>query len=647
MSGRMKASKRRKSRRFKGVNYWSVLERRNAERSSDRGVETTGSIEPSPARTPVSPVEPDANPALHSASSSSSEVEQTTTPTRSSRKLSRLLADPAATAHSSELSESPTGYRLINVELLAQGLAKVHRCSRGTLRLMELPSSRRGFHSSLVLVCSRCKKQTLLPTSKRTDLEESRGQSFDINRRATFLATQLGLGNAGLEELSFFLGMPQTITGPSYSMHIGAIDAAIKRVVESHFYEAAQRLRQSVAEEGEQPDEEGILDVAVSFDGSWMKRGFTSKYGVVCVISAVTGEVLDFHFMSKFCPACEKAKEKDMTPEQKQQWDEEHAEHCECNYSGSSPGMEARGAFVLWNRSLEKHKMRYVTMVSDGDSKAFSSIASSNPYGDEHPVKKLDCMGHVQKRMGKALITLKRTTKGNLADGKPIGGRGRLTMEKIEQLQKYYGRAIRGNLHDLEGMKKAVLAILCHYIPPASKDLAHQHRFCPSGPTSWCKWQKDKVCGTRTYTGKNCLPQCFLPLLKPTFLRLCDNALLTRVLDGYTQNPNESLHAVIWKKCPKHIFRGPRTVKIAVATGVMQFNAGYHSLLSTMEECGLPVMENSKKFAITKDTRRVQDADRKQTQQWKSQHQRLRAQKKHLEEELIESEGVTYEAGAF
>ena len=83
--------------------------------------------------------------------------------------------------------------------------------------------------------------------------------------------------------------MPQTITGPSYSMHISAIDAALKRVVESHFYEAAQRLRQSVAEEGEQPDKEGILDVAVSFDGSWMKRGFTSKYGVVCVISAVTG----------------------------------------------------------------------------------------------------------------------------------------------------------------------------------------------------------------------------------------------------------------------------------------------------------------------------------------------------------------------
>ena len=105
----------------------------------------------------------------------------------------------------------------------------------------------------------------MLPNSKRTDLEESRGQSFDINRHAIFLATQLGLGNAGLEELSFFLGMPQTITGPSYSMHISAIDAALKRVVEGLFYEAVQRLCQSVAEEGEHPDEEGILDVAVSF----------------------------------------------------------------------------------------------------------------------------------------------------------------------------------------------------------------------------------------------------------------------------------------------------------------------------------------------------------------------------------------------
>lgn len=42
--------------------------------------------------------------------------------------------------------------------------------------------------------------------------------------------------------------------------------------------------------------------------------------------------------------------------------------------------------------------------------------------------------------MGKHLLNLKSTTKGNLADGKSIiGDRGRLAESKIKQLQKCYG----------------------------------------------------------------------------------------------------------------------------------------------------------------------------------------------------------------
>ena len=48
----------------------------------------------------------------------------------------------------------------------------------------------------------------------------------------------------------------------------------------------------------------------------------------------------------------------------------------------------------------------------------------------------LDCIGHVQKRMGKYL-NLKSTTKGKLDDGQSIGGAGRLTKANIKQLQKY------------------------------------------------------------------------------------------------------------------------------------------------------------------------------------------------------------------
>ena len=104
-----------------------------------------------------------------------------------------------------------------------------------------------------------------------------------------------------------------------------------------------------------------------------------------------------------------------------EEWKVDHVNNGDChvNFEGSSPAMEAEAAVVLWQRSIEKHKMRYRYMVSDGDSKSFSSV--ENVYGDVK-VENIDCVGHVQKRMGKHLLKLKSNTKGKPDDGKTIGG---------------------------------------------------------------------------------------------------------------------------------------------------------------------------------------------------------------------------------
>lgn len=60
-------------------------------------------------------------------------------------------------------------------------------------------------------------------------------------------------------------------------------------------------------------------------------------------------------------------------------------------------------------------------------------------------VEKLDCVEHVQKRMGKHLLNLKARTKGKLADVRYIVNTGRLTDTKIKKLQKDYGLAIQQN----------------------------------------------------------------------------------------------------------------------------------------------------------------------------------------------------------
>ena len=87
------------------------------------------------------------------------------------------------------------------------------------------------------------------------------------------------------------------------------------------------------------------------------------------VISVDTGEVLDYHVLSKSCQSCALKKEK-CTDEELEEWRREH--ECDINFTGSSPAMEAEGAVVLWGRSIELHNLRYKWMVTDGDSKAFN-----------------------------------------------------------------------------------------------------------------------------------------------------------------------------------------------------------------------------------------------------------------------------------
>ena len=76
---------------------------------------------------------------------------------------------------------------------------------------------------------------------------------------------------------------------------------------------------------------------------------------------------------------------------------------------------------------------------------------------------KLECVGHVQKRLGSCVHSLKkRLGQTRLDDGKLTGGAGRLTNNTIDKHQVYYGRAIRNNTHNIQDMENAVMAIWHH-----------------------------------------------------------------------------------------------------------------------------------------------------------------------------------------
>ncbi|KAJ4446708.1 hypothetical protein ANN_13405 [Periplaneta americana] len=47
-----------------------------------------------------------------------------------------------------------------------------------------------------------------------------------------------------------------------------------------------------------------IIDIAVSYDGSWHKRRHSSAYMVGCVVDILTGFVIDYEVLSKHCQCC-------------------------------------------------------------------------------------------------------------------------------------------------------------------------------------------------------------------------------------------------------------------------------------------------------------------------------------------------------
>ncbi|GFU00080.1 integrase catalytic domain-containing protein [Trichonephila clavipes] len=113
---------------------------------------------------------------------------------------------------------------------------------------------------------------------------------------------------------------------------------------------------------------------------------------------------------------------------------------CKRNYVGSSGAMELQGASKIFQQSLSLHNARYITYLGDGDCKAFDALKKKNIYGNEYPIEKLECIGHVMKRMGTRFRRLKAQLKGQiLSDGKCLSKKNRLTEHEIDNLQSYYG----------------------------------------------------------------------------------------------------------------------------------------------------------------------------------------------------------------
>ena len=150
-----------------------------------------------------------------------------------------------------------------------------------------------------------------------------------------------------------------------------------------------------------------------------------------------------------------------------------------------------------------------------------------------------------------------------------MDGKQKLTDSMIDKLQNYYEIAIRSNVGNLFKMKRAIYASLMHCASSMERNL---HCYCLEGADSCCPFNRDIGNRTNLFKPGPGLPVEIIAELKPIYQRLSEDALLTRCLDGKTQNQNESLNGMIWNRVPKEVFVGAEVLELGVLDAVSHIN---------------------------------------------------------------------------
>lgn len=451
-----------------------------------------------------------------------------------------------------------------------------------------------GLAVRLYLVCGEC--EVVLVKGHGSQRIEGPHSAFDVNRRTVFSLRAIGCAYSEMDRFSRLMNMCSSMHHSSFTSTVKSLESDLEGlIVETlRFYSKAVKnaYKSVVVDEGERPieNQDGTTTIEVSYDGAWQKRFRGSKIGVGFIIDTLTGLAIDFEVLSNYCFGCRNAPDKDDLDDDGnslyEQWLKSHEDICDKNFDGSPQAMEGELGLILWKRSVELHKLKYGEFLGDGDSHTYDKVVQAQVYGPDFEIKKTDCINHVAKRMGAAVREFADETPASRLPDK-----GRFQKDIVPKLQNYYGSAIKSNLNSVEKMHNAVWATWYHM---RSTDEKPQHDLCPPGKDSWCFVQRALAQDPPATPGSHHLEHDHLPEvvadgLKPIYERLGSKSLLEKCSKGRTTNSNESIHHLLWSRCPKDKFVALTQVQLACIQTVIQFNEGAIGIARTMRDINLPL----------------------------------------------------------
>ncbi|CAN8019845.1 unnamed protein product, partial [Ixodes persulcatus] len=262
------------------------------------------------------------------------------------------------------------GYRFVDVSAV-KTLVSALLCPNCHGNELDLKESGVGTSLQFVVVCRAC--GDIVTTPQSATVGETR--QSELAARLCVVEKDCGISFTKLKNLYGGMNAPSPMHLKTYQNTAEKVHEASMAAARDVMQEAATAVRGAqMFEDGEDHvnNADDLLDICV-------------------IIEVNTGLVLDFSVHSKYCHGCNLGPKEDA--EGYQAWMESHKDVCQKNFGGSSNAMEVAAAGVIFSRSLELHKLQYVTMLSDGDSKAYTHVAGLGVYDKD--IQKEDCVNHV------------------------------------------------------------------------------------------------------------------------------------------------------------------------------------------------------------------------------------------------------------
>lgn len=367
------------------------------------------------------------------------------------------------------------GRRIVDLQSFIQKLQKVSRhngsqCSFDHLRIQK--ETRNGFHSKIKFICDDCERRF----NVRINDNEKTTSTLCVNKSAVLGANLIGIGFSQLEQMMSAMEIP-TMCNDKFKDHNDELGELWIQTAEKLMKDAAEEESLAAIKRGDVDPEDGIPFITVVADACWAKRSynrnFTSLSGVGAIVGAHTGRVLWIGARNKYCVTCVRTANQNIEPP-------DHV--CTRNFTGPSSEMEWDSILEGFKSSVSLYNLRFMKLISDGDSSTYSKLLEHKPYQDRH-IEKIDCVNHLHRNFRKAIEAAVK--------GCPRG-LNRHVMDNLERIRKDICCAIQFRKKENKGEDEKV-SLLKSDLQNILYHVFGDHTNCPNYIKSFCKNDEDYV----------------------------------------------------------------------------------------------------------------------------------------------------------